>query len=279
MQRDGDRRYSLKKRATDSLPNYSQRKQISFKCKEMLKKRLKEIEAFNASNARGTIKQKEDGSTIARRDKRARCYICRKRGHVFWKCQNRKNTPRTPVIENKTREPIVVEDEEVFKYPEDVHVKTDYMVEGTDFSNWNNIWYVSNTYKKHMCPTKSLFKRLMSRFRMEQTQHEKKFSGEAETNENKIVIPCVLYTPEVTLNVLSLDQLLAQGFVVTYEHNKCRISYMFGEEKMVYDGERDHGKGKGCEVDTSNNETDGNQVTDQMDEGNTSDNDDFVVVT
>nr|GFA42763.1 hypothetical protein [Tanacetum cinerariifolium] len=77
-QRDGDRRYSLNKRATDSLPNYSQRKQISFECKEMLKKRLKEIEAFNASNARGTIKQKEDGSAIERRDKRARCYICRK---------------------------------------------------------------------------------------------------------------------------------------------------------------------------------------------------------
>nr|GEW05203.1 ARID DNA-binding domain-containing protein [Tanacetum cinerariifolium] len=245
--------------ATDSLPNYSQRKRISFECKEMLKKRLKEIEAFNASSARGTIKQKEVESTIARRDKRARCYICRKRGHVFWKCQNKKNapTPRTPVVEHKTREPIVIEDEEVFKYPEDVHVKPDYMVEGTDFSNWNNIWYVSNTYKKHMCPTKSLFKRLMSRFRMEQTQHEKQFIfshgiGEAvvETNENKIVIPCVLYTPEVTLNVLSLDQLLLQGFVITYGHNIYIISYMFGEEKMVYDGEIDHGKGKGCEVDT-----------------------------
>nr|GEX44875.1 hypothetical protein [Tanacetum cinerariifolium] len=152
MQRDGDGRYSLNKRATDSLPNYSQRKRISFECKEMLKKRLKEIEAFNAQ----TLVQKEV-----------------------------ETTPRTPVVEHKTREPIVVEDEEVFKYPEDVHVKTDYIVEGTDFSNWNNIWY-----------------------------------------------------------------LLAQGFVITYGHNKCRISYMFVEEKMVYDGERDHGKGKGCEVDT-----------------------------
>ncbi|GKD27029.1 hypothetical protein Tco_1233243 [Tanacetum coccineum] len=151
----------------------------------------------------------------------------------------------------------MVEDEEVFKYPEDVHVKTNYMVEGTDFSNWNNIWYVSNAYKKHMSPTKSLFKRLKSRFRMEQTQHEKKFIfshgiGEAvvETNENEIVIPCVLYTPEVTLNVLSLDQLLAQGFVITYGHDKCRISYMFGEDKKVYDGESDYGKGKGCDVKT-----------------------------
>nr|GEW73707.1 ARID DNA-binding domain-containing protein [Tanacetum cinerariifolium] len=245
MQRDGERRYSLNKRAADSLPKYSQSKRISF-------------EAFNASNVRGTIKQKEVGSAIARKDKRARCYICRKRGHVFWKCQNKKNaaTPRTPVVENKTREPIVVEDEEVFKYPEDVHVKTNYMVEGTDFSNWNNIWYVSNAYKKHMSPTKSLFKRMKSRFRIEKTQHEKKFifyqgirEAVVKTNVREIVILCVSYTPKVTLNVLSLDQLLAQGFVITYGHDKCRISYMFGEEKMVYDGERDHGKGKGCEID------------------------------
>lgn len=108
-----------------------------------------------------------------------------------------------------------------------------------------------------MSPTKSLFKGLKSRFRMEQTQHEKKFIfshgiGDAvvETNEKEIVIPCMLYTPEVTLNVLSLDHLLAQGSVITYGHNKCRISYMFDEEKMVHDG-RDHGSGKECEVDTS----------------------------
>ncbi|GJT88889.1 ARID DNA-binding domain-containing protein [Tanacetum coccineum] len=109
-----------------------------------------------------------------------------------------------------------------------------------------------------MSLTKSLFKRLKNRFRMEGTEeNEKKFIfsygiGEAvvETNENEIVIPCVLYTSEVTLNVLSLDQLLAQGFVITYGHNKCGISYMFGEENMVYDGDRDRGKGKECEIDT-----------------------------
>nr|GEX70854.1 retrovirus-related Pol polyprotein from transposon TNT 1-94 [Tanacetum cinerariifolium] len=226
---------------------------------EMLRRKVKEIEAYNASNVRTTIKEKKNRKATTRKERRARCYICKKRGHVFWKCQNKGNTatPGTPTVENKTREPIMVEDEEVFKYPEDVHVKTNYMVEGTDFSNWNNIWYVSNAYKKHMSPTKSLFKRLKSRFRKEQTQHEKKFIfshgiGEAvvETNENEIVIPCVLYTPEVTLNVLSLDQLLAQCFVITYGHDKCRISYMFGEDKKIYYGESDYGKGKGRDVKT-----------------------------
>ncbi|GJT88891.1 hypothetical protein Tco_1070608 [Tanacetum coccineum] len=58
-----------------SLSKYSQRKRISFECKEILKKRLKEIETFNASNMRAAIKEKKDRSAIARKDKRAQIYI------------------------------------------------------------------------------------------------------------------------------------------------------------------------------------------------------------
>ncbi|GKB02300.1 reverse transcriptase domain-containing protein [Tanacetum coccineum] len=58
---------------------YSQRKRISFECKEILKKRLKEIETFNASNMRAAIKEKKDRSAIARKDKRAQIYVlCQK---------------------------------------------------------------------------------------------------------------------------------------------------------------------------------------------------------
>ncbi|GJZ48530.1 hypothetical protein Tco_0602362 [Tanacetum coccineum] len=74
-----------------------------------------------------------------------------------------------------------------------------------------------------------------------------------ETSEKKIVIQCVLYTPEITLNVLSLDQFVAQGFVVTYGHNKCQISYMFEEDKEGCDGETDCAtskEGNGCDVET-----------------------------
>ncbi|GKC90458.1 hypothetical protein Tco_1151107, partial [Tanacetum coccineum] len=224
------KRYLKKETPQRTLPWNNQRKRLSPESKDMLRRKVKEIEAFNASNVRAAVKKKGDGKAITSKERRARCHICRKRDHVFWKCQNKGNTatPGNPTIENKTREPIMVEDEEEFKYPKDVHVKTNYTVEGT----------------------KSLFKRLKSIFRMEQAQHEKKFDqpgqaqhekkiifshgiGEAvvKTNEREIVIPCVSYTPKVTLNVLSLDQLLAQGFVITYGHDKCRISYMFGEEK------------------------------------------------
>ncbi|GJW31144.1 ARID DNA-binding domain-containing protein [Tanacetum coccineum] len=139
--------------------------------------------------------------------------------------------------QTKTRKPTVNQVDEKLKYPERVHVITDYMVEGTDFANWDNIWYVSSVYKQHMCPTKSLFKRLKYRFRMEGTEEsEKKFIfsygiGEAtvETKDRKMVIPYVLYTPKTTLNILSIDQLEDQGYVVKYGHNKCSITYMFDD--------------------------------------------------
>ncbi|GKC81369.1 hypothetical protein Tco_1137086, partial [Tanacetum coccineum] len=55
--------------------------------------------------------------------------------------------------------------------------------------------------------------------------------GEAfvETNEGRIVVSNVLFTPEITLNILSLDQLEEQGYMVNYGDNKCRIKYMFDD--------------------------------------------------
>ncbi|GJT77886.1 ARID DNA-binding domain-containing protein [Tanacetum coccineum] len=107
--------------------------------------------------------------------------------------------------QTKTRKPTVKQVDEKLKYPEIVHVITDYMVEGTDFANWDNI-----------CEKKFIFSYGI---------------GEAtvETKDRKMVIPCVLYTPKTTLNILSIDQLEDQGYVVKYGHNKCSITYMFDD--------------------------------------------------
>nr|GFB02077.1 ARID DNA-binding domain-containing protein [Tanacetum cinerariifolium] len=125
------------------------------------------------------------------------------------------------------------------EYPERVHIKTDYMVEGSDEQNWNKIWYVGSAYKRHMSPTKSLFKRLKDNFRMLDIQEdERKFIfsygvGEAsvETKDGTLVIPNVYYTPEITLNVLSMDQLENQGMVdaqgdseMIYENSESMIA-------------------------------------------------------
>nr|GEZ29071.1 ARID DNA-binding domain-containing protein [Tanacetum cinerariifolium] len=60
-----------------------------------------------------------------------------------------------------------------------------------------------------------------------------------ETKEGKLVIPNVLYTPEITLNVLSIDQLKDQGYIVTYDHNKCSLKYMFDDERKEVDVQGD----------------------------------------
>lgn len=128
-------------------------------------------------------------------------------------------------------------------HPEQVHVLTDYLVEGTEKKNWDNVWYVSSAYDQHMSPMKHLFKRMVKRFKVEGVEEdEKKFIisygvGEAfvDTSNGEILISNVLYTPEVTLNVLSMKQLEAQGFLVTYGANRCKVKYMF-------DGFENHGE-------------------------------------
>ncbi|GKC78885.1 ARID DNA-binding domain-containing protein, partial [Tanacetum coccineum] len=233
------KRYLQRETPQRTLPWNNQRKRLSPESKEMLRRKVNEIEAYNASKMRAAVKKKGEGSANTTKEKRARCYICRKRGHVFWKCPNKKNRTIVEVSakDNNSKKPTVMPTKEKLKYPERVHVITDYMIEGTDYSNWDNIWYIISAYKKHMCPTKSLFKKLKTSFKVEGTQHEKKFilshgvgDAKVETKDKKFVIPCVLYTPETTLNVLSFDQLKDQGYVVKYGHNKCSITYMFDDK-------------------------------------------------
>nr|GEW09573.1 ARID DNA-binding domain-containing protein [Tanacetum cinerariifolium] len=60
-----------------------------------------------------------------------------------------------------------------------------------------------------------------------------------ETKEGNLVIPNVLYTPEITLNVLSIDQLEDQGYIVTYDNNKCSLKYMSDDGRKAVDVQGD----------------------------------------
>ncbi|GKD28711.1 ARID DNA-binding domain-containing protein, partial [Tanacetum coccineum] len=232
-------RYSLKNGTTNIVPKSSQRKKLSHEGKTTLKEKLKEIEAFNSSSVCAAFKRK-NARTATRKEKRARCFICKERGHVLWKCHNKKNKNR-----GETWKPSF---DKRLNYPERVHVKTDYMVEGSDKQNWDKIWYVGSAYKNHMSPTKSLFKRLKDNFKMlDIEEDERKFIfsygvGEAsvETKDGALVIPNVYYTPEITMNVLNVEQLENQGYVVTYERNKCGIRYMFDEGEGMIDAQGDN---------------------------------------
>ncbi|GJS57380.1 hypothetical protein Tco_0652164 [Tanacetum coccineum] len=177
MHKGFEKGYLLREGATNTLPSSSQRKQLSHEYKEMLRRKLNEIKVYNASKGRAAVKEKGEGSVNTTKEKRARCYICIKRGHVFWMCLNNKNptTLEAPTIDNQSKEATMLRNEERLKYPKNVHVKTDYMIE------------------------------------------------------------------------------VAQGFGVTYGHNKCQISYMFEEDKEGCDGETDYAtskEGNSCDVET-----------------------------
>ncbi|GKG18188.1 ARID DNA-binding domain-containing protein, partial [Tanacetum coccineum] len=49
----------------------------------------KEIEAFNASKESVKAREHGEGSGSTQKENRARCYICKIHGHVFWKCPNK----------------------------------------------------------------------------------------------------------------------------------------------------------------------------------------------
>ncbi|GKC69242.1 hypothetical protein Tco_1115125 [Tanacetum coccineum] len=75
MQKVFEKEYLLRESAANTLPRSRQRKQLSRESKEMLRRKVKEIEAYNASNVRAVIKEKKDGKAITSKERRARCYI------------------------------------------------------------------------------------------------------------------------------------------------------------------------------------------------------------
>nr|GEV87372.1 ARID DNA-binding domain-containing protein [Tanacetum cinerariifolium] len=197
---DYEMRYSLKNETTDIVPKSSQRKKLSHEGKTMLKENLKESEAFNSSSVCATFKRK-NARTATRKEKKARWFVCKKRGHVFWKCPSKKNKNRGEDV-YKTARPLY---DESLKYPE------------------------------------------RDNFRMlDIEEDERKFIfsygvGEVsvETKDGTLVIPNVYYTLKITLNVLSMEKLENQGYVVSYERNKCGLRYMFDDEERTMDAQGD----------------------------------------
>nr|GEW40739.1 ARID DNA-binding domain-containing protein [Tanacetum cinerariifolium] len=209
------------------------KKSLSPGCREILLEKMKEIENFNASRVSGKARDHGEGSTNTQKEKRARYYICKIRGHVFWKCPNKKRKAMSRK-QKEIMKPTFKKVVKKVKYPKKVHVITNYMIEGIDDGNWNETWYVSSAYKIHMCLTRSLFKRLKYKFEMigkEETKKKFIFSYgirdvTMEAREGNFLIPNVHYTPEVTLNILRESSTKDDGLknVVT-EHNKYLDEY------------------------------------------------------
>nr|GEV12074.1 ARID DNA-binding domain-containing protein [Tanacetum cinerariifolium] len=139
-------------------------KQITNDCKEMLKRKMKEIKLYKS-----TINQPKSHHTF----RRHKCLKCKQRGHIMKTCLMMKHMEEIERIGNRSEtakenmkglmasKPTVS-----IKYPESIHFET---------------------------------------------------KG-------------VSYTPEVTLNILSLELLEKQGFEM-YENNTCSLVYMFKDLK------------------------------------------------
>ncbi|GJT60903.1 ARID DNA-binding domain-containing protein [Tanacetum coccineum] len=142
-----ERRYSPYKQSKENVIRHGM---------NMLKEKLEEIEAFNTSSMCAALRPFKHKKRHKKR-KRARCFICKKRGHVLWKCPDKKNKHK-----GETSKAVV--DKEL-----------------------------NARIKNHMSPVKSLFKRLKHGLKMlDMEEDERKFIfsygvGEAtvETKEGR----------------------------------------------------------------------------------------------
>ncbi|GJT63747.1 ARID DNA-binding domain-containing protein [Tanacetum coccineum] len=211
-------------------------RQISNNCKEMLKRKMEEIELYNS-----TINQPNSHNTF----RRHKCFNCKQRGHIIKTCPMMKQKEEIEKIGNRSEtakannKGLMASKPSVsIKYPESIHLETKCMLKGTDQGHWDNIWYVSNNTNVHLCSKLSLFCNIKEKFAANKLDDQMKILftyglGEVVINngDEGYLIPGVSYAPEVTLNILSLELLERQGFEIIYEHNTCRLVYMFKDPK------------------------------------------------
>nr|GEY21908.1 ARID DNA-binding domain-containing protein [Tanacetum cinerariifolium] len=207
-------------------------KQITNDCKDMLRKKLNEIELYNS-----TIPQNKY--------RRHKCFKCKQRGHILKFC------PIKPKINDKSAEILTSESEKEtkevlkptkpsvnLKYPECIHFQTKGILKGTDQGNWDDFWYLSNNIDKHLCYKLNSFCNIKEIVLIDKLDDQRKFlftygMGEVviKNDDQGYLIPGVNYAPEVTLNILSIDLLEKQGFEILYEDDRYKLEYMFRNQK------------------------------------------------
>ncbi|GJX19715.1 ARID DNA-binding domain-containing protein [Tanacetum coccineum] len=180
---------------------------------------MKEVMQYNSSL---------DNPSSSNTYKHYRCFKCRELGHIIKFCPNdKKKTPKRRMEGIEATKPSVM-----ITYPESIHFSTTCMIKNTDLTTWDEIWYVSNKQ------TDIVFTTLMLLHRQRKLTvtigESKKFLfsyglGEVlieQGGKNNLIIPGVHYTPEVTLNTLSLELLEKQGIDVNFDGNKCTLTPM-----------------------------------------------------
>ncbi|GKA77045.1 ARID DNA-binding domain-containing protein [Tanacetum coccineum] len=211
-------------------------RQITHDCKEMLKRKMEEIELYNS-----TINQPQPNNIL----RRHKCFKCRQMGHVVKNCPMKTQSEGTEMFGNRSKSAQVISEGFMatkpsvsLKYPELIHFETKCMIKGIDQGHWDDIWYVSNNTNMHLCSKLNLFCNIKESFSANKLDNQMKFLftygiGEVvvKNGDQGYLIPGVHYAPEVTLNILSIELLESQGIEIIYEDNTCRLIYMFKNPK------------------------------------------------
>ncbi|GJV79847.1 ARID DNA-binding domain-containing protein [Tanacetum coccineum] len=148
-------------------------KQISEDCKRMLKNKMKEVMQYNS-----TLNQPKTRSNLQDRYKNYKCFQCKQLGHIIKFCpmdyKDENMVARTETKRRmegiKTTKPTVM-----LTYPETIHFSTTCMIKGTDLTNWDEIWYVSNQIDRHVCYKLDAFCNIKEGFSVTKLENQMKF--------------------------------------------------------------------------------------------------------
>nr|GEU92787.1 ARID DNA-binding domain-containing protein [Tanacetum cinerariifolium] len=170
----------------------------------MLKKQIEEILQYN-----NTLNQPQSTNNAQNKYKNYKRFQCKQLGYIVKSCPMDDNngdmvtkTDSSNLARGKKEGFKTTKPIVMLKYPESIHFSTTCMIKGTDHVNWDDICFDKN-------------------------------GGQV------LLVPGVHYTPEVTLNILSIDILEKQGSEIKYEGNRCTLVYMFSnKENHKFDEDR-----------------------------------------
>ncbi|KAF5811860.1 putative transcription factor interactor and regulator CCHC(Zn) family [Helianthus annuus] len=163
-----------------------------------------------------------------RRWMQRRCYYCNQPGHQISTCEMKENDEEVQLLRlavNAGTQKSRITDAE-FQSGQ----RKEFIVTGTDGGLWSEIWYVSKNLKHHFSGNLDMFKRIKNLSSVETNTGENHFFfkrgigvTEIMSGMENIWIQSVFYTPDIDRNVLSLDQLITQGYTVKFNGDTCKF--------------------------------------------------------
>ncbi|KAJ0747617.1 putative transcription factor interactor and regulator CCHC(Zn) family [Helianthus annuus] len=163
-----------------------------------------------------------------RRNHRVRlCYYCHRPGHQIYECKSKENDEATQLINQAIYAGIQTQ-------RRDAEDRDEMIVTGTEGGQWGDIRYVSNSFSHQYAGNLNVFKRIKHLVGVDANSGENDFlfigvigAVEIKSNNERLRIQSVFYTPEFDRNVLSMNQLTLQGFTVNKTGDTCKIFPMF----------------------------------------------------